>query len=92
MEGGDTSAVKDGKGGKSIYSEGHEIYSKDGFFDDENVWFNHTHAGTISMLNDGPNTNGSRFIITLKDRVEYFDEKNTLFGRIISGWEVIEEI
>lgn len=95
MEGGDTSAVMDGKGGKSIYSEENnpdDIYAKDGFFDDENVWFPHTHKGTISVLNDGKNTNGSRFVICTKDRVEYFDEKFTLFGRIIAGWEFLQLI
>lgn len=50
---GDTSAVGDGKGGKSIYEKGDPAFSKDGFFEDENVWFPHSHVGCVSMVNDG---------------------------------------
>lgn len=95
IEGGDTSAAMDGKGGKSIYDDQHDpdlIHSKDGLFEDENVWLPHTHMGVISMLNDGKNTNGSRFVISTKDRIEYFDEKFVLFGRVIDGWEFIDLI
>ena len=90
LHGGDISHSKDGKGGKSIFEEGHEIYSKDGLFEDENVWFPHSHKGVLSMNNNGKNTNGSQFMISLRNNNEYFDEKHTVFGRIIKGWEVIE--
>lgn len=59
MIGGDTSAAADGTGGKSIYEDKDEIHSKDGFFRDENVWFPHSHMGTLSMQNTGKDTNGS---------------------------------
>jgi cyclophilin family peptidyl-prolyl cis-trans isomerase len=64
MTGGDTSAAKDGEGGRSIYTEADfDIYAKDGLFDDEPVWYPHSHRGTISMHNKGPNANGSQFLI-----------------------------
>mmetsp|Transcript_36540 Transcript_36540/g.56102 ORF Transcript_36540/g.56102 Transcript_36540/m.56102 type:complete len:134 (+) Transcript_36540:491-892(+) len=44
------------------------------------------------MLNNGPNTNGSRFLIAMRDRIEYFDERNTLFGRVIDGFEILDII
>lgn len=59
ITGGDTSAVADGTGGLSIYKEEDDIHSKDGLFRDENVWFTHTHMGTLSMQNTGKDTNGS---------------------------------
>ena len=30
-------------------------------FADESTWIPHTHAGLLSMVNSGPNTNGSSF-------------------------------
>lgn len=93
LQGGDTSAANDGTGGKGIYQEGDEIYNKDGLFDDENVWMPHTHAGVLSMFPDcKKNNNGSQFMIALRDRNEYFDEKHTLFGRVIAGWDIIDKI
>ena len=92
IEGGDISAAMDGKGGKSIYGESDEPHTKDGLFRDENVWFPHTHLGVISMLTTEKDSNGSQWVISLKDKNFYFTEKNTLFGRIISGWDMIEKI
>jgi len=48
-QGGDTTN-QNGTGGQSIY--GHK-------FDDEMIWYPHTHKGVLSMANSGPNTNGS---------------------------------
>ena len=59
MHGGDISRKGDGKGGKSIYTQDDDIHSKDGLFEDENVWYPHSHKGVISMHNTGKNTNGS---------------------------------
>lgn len=48
MQGGDISPEGDGTGGRGIYQEGDHIYNKDGYFDDENIWYPHTHRGTLS--------------------------------------------
>ena len=80
MHGGDTTNG-DGTGGYSVY--GHQ-------FDDEGIWYPHSHKGILSMHNQGKNTNTSQFFISLA-QIPYLDTQNTVFGRIISGYEVIEK-
>jgi peptidylprolyl isomerase len=48
-------------------------------------------AGTISMANAGPNTNGSQFFINLGDN-RYLDPKHTVFGRVVEGLDVVQAI
>jgi len=59
MQCGDISTVGDGTGGKSIYTENDLIHNKDGMFEDENIWFPHSHKGTISTHFVDKNMNGS---------------------------------
>jgi cyclophilin family peptidyl-prolyl cis-trans isomerase len=47
--------------------------------------------GTITMINNGRDTGGSRFAIT-KQSIPQFDGKNTAFGRVIEGMETIYKI
>ena len=47
--------------------------------------------GTISMANAGPNTGGSQFFINLADNT-YLDSKHPVFGEVIDGMEVVDEI
>lgn len=47
--------------------------------------------GSLSMANAGPNTNGSQFFISVADNV-YLDGKHTVFGRVIGGIDVAEQI
>lgn len=60
-------------------------------FADEIHADNHNVAGTISMANAGPNTNGSQFFINLKDN-NFLDDKHTVFGTVIEGIEVVKGI
>jgi len=54
--------------------------------DDKLVW------GSVAMVNIGPNTNGSRFMIITAEKLASNDGKNTNFGKIVSGKEVIDQI
>jgi len=60
-------------------------------FEDEIHAENKNDVGTISMANAGPNTNGSQFFINTAPN-NFLDTKHTVFGRVISGMEVIMEI
>jgi cyclophilin family peptidyl-prolyl cis-trans isomerase len=45
------------------------------------------------MANSGPNTNGSQFfIVTKKDGTAWLNGKHTVFGKVISGLNVVHEI
>lgn len=54
--------------------------------------------GTISMANSGPNTNGSQFFINVNDNsfLDYNKEplssKHSVFGKVISGMEVVMQL
>jgi len=74
---GDISLAEDGTGGKSIYTADDDIHSKEGRFEDENVWYPHSHKGVLSthVERDVKNYNGSQFMINLRDDNQYFDEK-----------------
>lgn len=46
--------------------------------------------GTLAMANAGPNTNGSQFFIMHQDYP--LDHNYTIFGRVVSGIEVVDAI
>lgn len=52
---------------------------------------NRNNIGTIAMANSGPNTNGSQFFINVANN-NFLDTKHTVFGRVISGTEVVNAI
>ncbi|EJF63476.1 hypothetical protein DICSQDRAFT_83176 [Dichomitus squalens LYAD-421 SS1] len=73
----------DGTGGTSIWNREFE----DEFSDD----LKHDRPYTVSMANAGPNTNGSQFFITT-NATPWLDKKHTIFGRVLSGLEVVHAI
>ncbi|TFK61387.1 hypothetical protein BDN72DRAFT_965195 [Pluteus cervinus] len=73
----------DGTGGTSIWGREFE----DEFTDD----LKHDRPYTVSMANAGPGTNGSQFFITTT-ATPWLDKKHTIFGRALSGLEVIHAI
>lgn len=60
-------------------------------FEDEIHTDNHNVSGTIAMANAGPGTNGSQFFINVHDN-SYLDERHTVFGRVVSGYDIVEKI
>jgi len=51
----------------------------------------HAAAGVLSMANDGPDTNGSQFFITLRE-VNRLNYLHSVFGRVVAGLEVLPQI
>ena len=48
-------------------------------------------AGLMAMANSGPDTNGSQFFITFGP-AHHLDGDYTIFGQVISGMEVLEQV
>ncbi|MDP3992813.1 MAG: peptidylprolyl isomerase [bacterium] len=85
IQGGDPSG--NGTGGVSIYGAKFEdelnpntASYKTGYLE-----------GVLAMANAGPNTNGSQFFIMLEDN-ETLPKNYTIFGRVISGDDVVKKI
>jgi peptidyl-prolyl cis-trans isomerase-like 3 len=72
-----------GKGGESIWG-GH-------FKDEIKPTLRHNARGIVSMANSGQDTNGSQFFITYGRQVS-LDGKYTIFGKVIEGFEVLDEL
>eukprot|EP00923_Selenidium_pygospionis_P052140 GHVN01090221.1.p1 GENE.GHVN01090221.1~~GHVN01090221.1.p1 ORF type:complete len:1028 (-),score=268.37 GHVN01090221.1:811-3894(-) len=81
MQGGDIEH-KSGKGGESIYG---------GKFCDEKLDGQHSKPYMLSMANAGPNSNGSQFFIAFTP-IPHLDGKHVVFGRVVLGTEVVDEI
>ncbi len=48
-------------------------------------------AGSLSMANAGPNTNGSQFFITHAPQ-PHLNGRHTVFGKVMDGQEVVDAI
>lgn len=72
-----------GRGGQSIWKRN---------FEDE-FTYDLTHKrGILSMANAGRNTNGSQFFIVTAEDASFLDRKHTIFGHVVMGMEVVDEI
>lgn len=85
IQGGDSTGT--GAGGRSIYG---------GTFEDElnpnTMSYKEGYMrGVVAMANAGPNTNTSQFFIMLSD-VPQLPKNYTIFGKVIKGMEVVDEI
>merc|ERR1712032_1363705 len=73
-----------GAGGESVYG------SK--FADEfENGHVKHSVPGLLSMANRGKDTNGSQFFITV-EKTPHSDGKHVVFGRVVSGMNVVKQM
>ncbi|KAL9354257.1 hypothetical protein Peur_052227 [Populus x canadensis] len=81
IQGGDI-VYGDGRGSDSIYGS---------IFPDENFKIKHSHAGVVSMVNSGPNSNGSQFFIT-SIKTSWLDGEHVVFGKVIQGMDTVYAI
>ncbi|CAG9311997.1 unnamed protein product [Blepharisma stoltei] len=63
----------------------------DAKFENENYALKHTEEGFLSMTSNGDGTYGTQFMIMLGP-APYLDGKQTVFGKIIEGFELCREI
>jgi len=81
-----------GRGGTSVYGLLYGEQAK--YFQDEvSPTLKHNRPGLLCMASHGPNTNGSQFFFTTRgEDLEHLDGKNTIFGHVAEGMEVLMKI
>lgn len=77
LQAGDVTGRDDGRGQDSIYGA---------IFDDEALGAIPHRAGTLSLANSGPNTNGSQFFICMTD-CPHLDARHVSVGSLVGGPE-----
>ena len=81
IQGGDPTGT--GMGGESVWGKP--------FADEVSPKVKFDKPGLLAMANAGPNTNGSQFFITTA-ATPWLNMKHSIFGEVISGYEVVEKI
>ena len=81
IQGGDPTGS--GRGGESIWGTSFE--------DEFSLEVKFDKPGILAMANSGPSTNGSQFFITT-DSTPWLNMKHTIFGEVVSGYEIVEKI
>ena len=61
------------------------------FADEFDPSLRHDRAGTLSMANSGPDTNGSQFFITHVE-TPWLDDRHAVFGYVVSGQDVVDAV
>lgn len=80
------------QGGDITYGDGRSSYSiYGGTFSDENFIIKHSHAGVVSMVNSGPDSNGSQFFIT-SVKASWLDGEHVAFGKVLQGMDTVYAI
>ena len=80
--------IQGGSPASGSTKDSNSIYG--GVFEDEiKSSLKHHSRGILSMANKGPNTNGSQFFVTFA-AAPHLDGKNTVFGRVLEGWGVLD--
>lgn len=80
-----------GRGGAAVFAKLPGLTKR--YIDDEILPIvKHNVKGTVAMANERPNENGSRFYITLRDKIEHLDGKHTIFGVVAEGLDTLEKI
>jgi peptidyl-prolyl cis-trans isomerase-like protein 2 len=73
---------------------GSNVWNTPGFPDEISIAHGtgkHDGRGVLSMANSGPGTNKSQFFLTFRE-VTHLDGKHTVFGRVIEGLGVLDEM
>ncbi|KAJ2335098.1 Peptidyl-prolyl cis-trans isomerase-like 4 [Coemansia sp. RSA 2681] len=88
-----------GHGGQSMYG----VLGGEAYFPAEiHPKLKHSRRGTVSMAvsgtdaktrgGEGHGVSGSQFFVTLADNLDYLDGRYTVFGQVVEGLDVLEQI